>query len=623
KQGNEKEVVVEALTSCSFSVFAFQPHYPQKIMNLRRDLTAFVTDIQTAADAKVVQKRTQLGEAKQKREELLEKDVKSSQEKFDEIASRWLIVSQKVILPDLQEALNKQQQLCAVLIQDKKKLINELQQELKLGDDSYVKHLRKNAEEIDLMIERMEDQIQILTQAYREELAQIEVRPALDQETNDLLRASESLRWVRSMCLTLESLAERRKKVEEYEEKIHKLRFKNAHNTKVLEMENNAKEQVCPNMELNCNNASCLFIFSSGKRMHIYTFTVMTLCFRDENNLQKLKNLYTKEQKEFTRHSRKLSENYKRQIQKYEHFAVADGKTFEEMWLMTDAEAKQLAERALLIDSVICKQLLGLSWERPHLASLELSGPSRPQELAGNSDSGPERQEENFFSDTQEKVKELLCNETDFLVETKVLKLLAPLENEEQTDMKLVTLLYVSSYSAHLCLFLKLNISSTTETKLEEERTTSVGRFSITLANKWFACLQDACASSDFGKAEETRATTNSGPELINPDHVLPALKTVTCFCLSCPSYLIPASQRDSSEHEAYWESLGNVVSEEKLKLWDAAERNLKQYHAVLMEISDLTLETDRLKQRNAELRMQLQQRLSSTVRLFLLTIFL
>ncbi|XP_037837556.1 dynein regulatory complex protein 1 isoform X2 [Kryptolebias marmoratus] len=570
-------------------------------MNLRRDLTAFVTDIQTAADAKVVQKRTQLGEAKQKREELLEKDVKSSQEKFDEIASRWLIVSQKVILPDLQEALNKQQQLCAVLIQDKKKLINELQQELKLGDDSYVKHLRKNAEEIDLMIERMEDQIQILTQAYREELAQIE---RVHQQELKFLLSEDITKWEEDLKelwdKELESLAERRKKVEEYEEKIHKLRFKNAHNTKVLEMENNAKEQAEERTNQKIRNATVLEklkhqgLEEKETQFRLSLANLKRISQRDENNLQKLKNLYTKEQKEFTRHSRKLSENYKRQIQKYErlkvqlkHFAVADGKTFEEMWLMTDAEAKQLAERALLIDSVICKQLLGLSWERPHLASLELSGPSRPQELAGNSDSGPERQEENFFSDTQEKVKELLCNETDFLVETKVLKLLAPLENEEQTDMKLVTLLYSLG--------------------LNDKDLPELTDFLIKYEHQQKEQTKDACASSDFGKAEETRATTNSGPELINPDHVLPALKSFLEHRRKS------SAQRDSSEHEAYWESLGNVVSEEKLKLWDAAERNLKQYHAVLMEISDLTLETDRLKQRNAELRMQLQQRLSST----------
>lgn len=154
---------------------------------------------------------------------------------------------------------------------------------------------------------------------------------------------------------------------------------------------------------------------------------------------------------------------------------------------MIDTDVKQLAERALLIDSVICKRLLGLSWEPPHVAALDHSGPSQPQELVGNNDCGPETEDENVFRETQKKIKELLCNETvrhkfnvnadtseekkkksnflpsfqDFLMETKVLKLLSSLENEEQTDMKLVTLLYVSPYSA-LVLFLESG------TKLEQ-----------------------------------------------------------------------------------------------------------------------------------------------------------
>lgn len=46
---------------------------------------------------------------------------------------------------------------------------------------------------------------------------------------------------------------------------------------------------------------------------------------------------------------------------------------------MIEAEVKQLLERALVIDSLICKQHLGLSWERPPVVFMELSGPIQPQ----------------------------------------------------------------------------------------------------------------------------------------------------------------------------------------------------------------------------------------------------
>ncbi len=36
-----------------------------------------------------------------------------------------------------------------------------------------------------------------------------------------------------------------------------------------------------------------------------------------------------------------------------------------------------------------------------------------------------------------------------------------------------------------------------------------------------------------------------------------------------------------TAEDEAYWESLGNIISEDKLKLWDIVEDQLKQYQWV------------------------------------------
>lgn len=44
---------------------------------------------------------------------------------------------------------------------------------------------------------------------------------------------------------------------------------------------------------------------------------------------------------------------------------------------------------------------------------------------------------------------------------------------------------------------------------------------------------------------------------------------------------------RDASGDEGYWESMGNVISEDKLKLWDAAERTLTQYQWVSTTHSD------------------------------------
>lgn len=65
--------------------------------------------------------------------EKLENEVKTSQDKFDEITAKWEEGKQKRIPQDLWEMLNTQQVHCAGLIEDKNKLINELQQARGLG----------------------------------------------------------------------------------------------------------------------------------------------------------------------------------------------------------------------------------------------------------------------------------------------------------------------------------------------------------------------------------------------------------------------------------------------------------------------------------------------------------
>lgn len=49
-------------------------------------------------------------------------------DKFDEITAKWAKAKQKTIPQDLWEALNLQQQHCALLIEEKNKVISELQQ---------------------------------------------------------------------------------------------------------------------------------------------------------------------------------------------------------------------------------------------------------------------------------------------------------------------------------------------------------------------------------------------------------------------------------------------------------------------------------------------------------------
>uniref|UniRef100_A0A8D3BXD6 Dynein regulatory complex protein 1 n=1 Tax=Scophthalmus maximus TaxID=52904 RepID=A0A8D3BXD6_SCOMX len=459
-------------------------------------LTTPVTNIQTAADARESMRRKEL------ELEWLENDVRSSQEKFEEITKGWSMAKDKVTPRELQEALSGQQQLCALLVENKKKLINDLQQELKVGDDRYVKDLRKQVEELDLMMERMEDQVKTLTKAYREELAQLEVGPVL---------------------------ALRKKKVEEYEAKIHSLMLETIDKQSVIKTEETSNFQVCRNSK--------------------YAAYPLRQALQAEK--KNLVTNYMSQVKQFRTKSRHLSKDHKRNIQQYEriqktkkHFAVADARRFDEMWLTLEEEVRQLVERALVIDQRICERHLGLAWERPALPS----SPFQPKKPARTPDPQPEAR--------------LSTEMKGFLMEDQLLKMLAPLEKQGPTSVKLGSLLSVSS---------------------------AAERVSI--------------RTSTFDQA----AAVETNSDLIHPNHVLPALKSFLKQHMK--SSVPPTEARDSSTDGAYWELTTTHAHTPKRQT--SIKLCFRSTSEVLQEISELVPETDRLEQQNAELRMLLQQSLN------------
>ncbi|KAM7395296.1 hypothetical protein PAMA_006864 [Pampus argenteus] len=561
------------------------------------------------------------------------------------------MAKQKVIPQELQEALNSQQQLCAEIIEDKKKLINDLQQELKGEDDRYVKDMRRQAEELDVMMERMEEQIKTLTQAYREEIALTESVYHQEREVlhtrhrTDWEQYTEDLRDKQQVRLT-----EKKKKVEEYEAKIYELMMETIDKFCILSLEENAKYQILERELQQIKAKNMITTFEQMKQnndIQVNSFNLSHMKSRIASLHTKVKNLkskYTSQKKQFRQKNWYLSEEYKRNIQQYEriqkkisHFAVADAKKFEEMWLMIDAELKQLVEGALVIDSLIYKQHLGLDWERPHMPFMELSGPLQPHKQAqrhtrqavsqlfqsgqavqcshGMMDAsvGPRlgsdaesidmevcRQGraaksaavEEVSMETMKKLMELLCDESGFLMEDKVLDLLAPLEKDEQTVVKLGSL---------LCAF-----------GIDEVDVPKLADFLSKYKPRQKEPTEDVCAES----GESTSSTTYLTPKSVHPNHVLPALKSFLKHYRESSARQQPSFQcvevRDTSEDEAYWESMGNVVSEDKVRLWEALENILKQHLAVLTEISELIPETQSLQQQNTELRMLLHQSLNS-----------
>ncbi|XP_018585901.2 dynein regulatory complex protein 1-like [Scleropages formosus] len=385
----------------------------KRVAKVQNDGTVLVTNIRVAADFREAQRRAEQKEASRRRIEKLEMEAKTSLEKFEEISRRWTAAREKDVPQELREALNQQQQLCAVLLEDKNRLIKDLHQQLKANDDRYVKDLKKQAEHVDLMIERMEEQIKNLMRCYREELDQIE--KVFSEERKELLSSNRRV-WEQMAHerrdKELDFLVQRMRKVEECEILLQKLRMEDEeeYNMVKIKLDNDVQtlEQQLQQMKATyqLNQEKLEYNFQVLKKRDEENIATKSQQKRKITRLQdainNLKMRCAKQEKQAREENQSLSDDYQRVMQQYRdvhqkmrHFVTTDAKKFDEIWLMNEAEVKELAEKALQINRLVHEQQLALPWVRPALPSMGQAGRRGAPTMSQQSRnlSSPERSE--------------------------------------------------------------------------------------------------------------------------------------------------------------------------------------------------------------------------------------
>ncbi|KAM4772434.1 dynein regulatory complex protein 1 [Rhinophrynus dorsalis] len=618
----------------------------QRLTKLLNDGTQLVTNIQVAVDARETQRRAEEDKIKRQRIEKLNSEAKMSMEKFEDITNKWGNTQGKKIPQELWDILNSQQQHCAHLIEDKNKLISELQQELKRKDDQYVKDLKKQAEDIDLLIERMEEQIKNLVKTYREELLQIE--KAFESERRELLDVNRK-KWEQGMQTRrekeLESLMNRMKKAEEYEQQLSQLQVQDGEEYNMIKIKLETDVQI---LQQQLQQMKATYQLNQEKLE--YNFQVLKK--RDEENtitksqqkrkitrlqdvlnnlrikLDKQIKQYKEENQALTDDFRRIVEQYKELQKKMRHFATIDAKKFHDIWLMNEEEMKQLVRRALEADRIIQEQQLGLPWQAPNLWFMENVGPLMVQgkkektagKLAeevlasaalGEGKSASDGQRETFEGQTLpsermskqmiKQILELLSDELGFLVENKLDQLLSPLEKDERTLIRLDAIFGALGIRTESDMYRLVDFFC----KYKKQR--DISRQEIE---------GDTVEPSSSG--ENQPPTTQTG-DLIHPNDIPRALRAFTADFLKprvnlSQSRLVGMEERDSSQDAAYWEAAAHVIPESRLKVWNALESAMEKYYDILTSRSQLISETSSLRQQNNELRILLHQYLNSKV---------
>ncbi|XP_014637307.1 PREDICTED: dynein regulatory complex protein 1 [Ceratotherium simum simum] len=615
----------------------------------------FVTNIQVATDIREIHRRVEEEEIKRQRLEKLENEVKTSQDKFDEITAKWEEGKQKRIPQDLWDMLNTQQVHCAGLIEDKNKLISELQQELKTKDDQYVKDLKKQSDDTCLLLERMEEQVKNVMKSFRQELHNIE--KAFEVERQELLTSNKK-KWERALqahnSKELEYLMNRIKKVEDYEKQLNKQRILDCEEYNMikikLEQDVQILEQQLQQMKATyqLNQEKLEYNFQVLKKRDEESTVIKSQQKRKINRLHdilnNLRSKYTKQIKQFQEENHSLTSDYKRLVVQFKelqkamrHFALIDEKKFREIWLMNEEEAKDLISRAFDVDRIIHTHHLGLPWTAPDFWFLKNVGPISQQQQKSATQileellmQTEEEETEEAASEpesyldlpkqvsakTTRKILMLLCDESGFLIESKLLSLLLPLEKSECYLLRLDAIFSALGIESEDDLYKLVNFFlkyQAHHSPSSQERTSLI------------SALEPAEQIDREGEEEEIlvegeleEKETPPSPRLIHPNDVLKILEAFVMGLKKPRDFQAPVKLlkdvRNNSKDSEYWKALTTVIPDSTQNLWDALYMALEKYHLVLTQRAKLLMENNFLEQQNTELQMLLQQYLGSKI---------
>lgn len=380
--------------------------------------------------------------------------------------------------------LQQQKKECAKTLVLKQTLLDLYNQELQKKDENFVKELKVQIVEVEMLLQRMLQQHQELGLTFAHELENVE--RAFMQERNALLstnngetdRTIESLEKNESNFFDMNTI-----RLDEHLGLLEEARVKDAeeYNLCKIKLETDVQvleqqlQQIRATYQL--NNEKLEYNFQVLKKRDDENNVTVTTQKRKANRLGdfvntlriKLSKKEEQHQKSFNQLSeeyRRISEQFKVLQIKFSRFQQSDKKKYMDIWDMNQEAIEEQLRKVLAADQVIWEGQLGCSWKCPDEISAWLNRtlvvretssnhnhhddspdssiiPTNPSASTANALSRPQFQDLKrlFTSEHTRKIISLLTDEmSPFLVEEKLQKLLAPLGKDEQDLMRLDTI---------------------------------------------------------------------------------------------------------------------------------------------------------------------------------------
>jgi len=631
-----------------------------RLEKLRDDGMMLVTNVRTASDAREMAHKIQDSEKTLDRNEKLEAEAKTSVEKFKEITGKWVSAHVREVPYSLHKLVVDQQKMCDMVIEEKNKIIKQIQIDLKNSDEEYVKDVKKQNESIDLIVERMEDQIKHMKKSYSDELHLIE-RVFID-ERSEVLQANrkkfDKLLNVREQQEE-ELMRLRFERVDDCERQLDTLRINDQEEYNMVKIKLETDVQI---LEQQLQQMKATYQLNQEKLE--YNFQVLKK--RDEENMitknqqkrritklqdqaNKLNTKLRKQQKFYKDENQMLTEEYHRIAKQYKdlhkkmrNFSQLDYKRFNDIWVMNEAELRKLVDKVLLADKCIHQQQLGVDWQQPDMSFSNNIGPlnkvkvgKKEQEISASEFVQEvitgKSEDFNVSINVTRKLLEVICDEGGFLVEDKLKKLLAPLQSGEKSLIKLDAIFKALHITTDddvrtMTSYFIRNLRAI-ELGFQPNRSEMMLRGDEEVENTETEASSKSSVSSVSSQVSENQDNISlhmeDGEVSINKNNILYVLRQFVNEYIkpkqekekkSLLSSFAASLDRDTSMDQKYWKDMSNVVSESRLKLWDAVLDSFEKYHKVLDARAKKIAENEKLRNQNAELRMLLHQYITSKV---------
>ncbi|XP_026666774.1 dynein regulatory complex protein 1 [Ceratina calcarata] len=342
-----------------------------------------VAGVRVANDAKELQRRKEMQEKREQLLAVLEEEDKKSMEKYREITEKWpsILASNDPI--DIHDELQAQNAKCLEILDKKDALIAELKEELQKADVQYSEDVKKQNEDIDILIERMENQIQTMTKAYRHEVDLIE--SVIETERKILLESSLE-KWntlyKKLQDDTFEAREQRKEVMRQYEEHMEKAIIEHQEEFRkqkiMFELEIQNLQQEVQNMKSFCmmNVEKLDYNYAVLKRREEENIIVKNEQKRRINKLQdiinNLKHTYAQLEESTRMEIQKLTNQILKSHravldleEKSNYLATINDKKYMQVWDMNITAANELFDKILTADRIIHEQLLLMDWQPP------------------------------------------------------------------------------------------------------------------------------------------------------------------------------------------------------------------------------------------------------------------